>query len=492
MQGDFSRDTFDPLKGFRRVLMQQGRVMLDADFNEQTAILLHYLQALAADLIGWHGGPGDAFKIEPGEANDFTITPGHYYVEGVLADSTDPRNEDRNPIKYSEQRCLKPDDGETLSNLANGRPLLVYLDLWERHISYVEDAVHDQPTVPGIREVALGGPDTAGRSRLIWQVKCVPIEATEETSSLAENIQKLDKAKAFRDRFTPDRTTFHMPEPPAGKPPPGTLAARTYSGSSDSNDPCIIPPEAGYRGADNRLYRVEIHRPGNATAETATDNGPTFKWSRENGSVIFPLRPKITIDKEVITAQLASLGRDARSSLQQGDYVEILDDTLVLRNERGPICQVKEIDLQARTVVLSKPTDPSIDLSGFAKMEKHSILRRWDHRPNQSPPTPTVLNKEDNALNLNVGNWLTLEDGIQIQFGAGEYRSGDYWLIPARVATGQVEWPLNTDKEPVPLPPHGVRHYYAPLAVITVGTVQEITVEGDCRRTFNQLWSKAS
>ena len=30
MKGDFSRDTFDPLKHFSRVLMQQGRVQLDA------------------------------------------------------------------------------------------------------------------------------------------------------------------------------------------------------------------------------------------------------------------------------------------------------------------------------------------------------------------------------------------------------------------------------------------------------------------------------
>jgi hypothetical protein len=60
MKADFSRDTFNPLKHFSRVLMQQGRVQLDADWNEQTpAILLHYLRSLGADLIGPHGGPAD-------------------------------------------------------------------------------------------------------------------------------------------------------------------------------------------------------------------------------------------------------------------------------------------------------------------------------------------------------------------------------------------------------------------------------------------------
>jgi len=51
MKGDFTRDTFNPAKHFSRVLLQQGRVALDADHNEQNAILLHYLRTLARDLI---------------------------------------------------------------------------------------------------------------------------------------------------------------------------------------------------------------------------------------------------------------------------------------------------------------------------------------------------------------------------------------------------------------------------------------------------------
>ena len=35
MKGDFSRLTFDPTKHFSGVRMQQGRVQLDADWNEQ-------------------------------------------------------------------------------------------------------------------------------------------------------------------------------------------------------------------------------------------------------------------------------------------------------------------------------------------------------------------------------------------------------------------------------------------------------------------------
>ncbi len=68
-RGDFTRDTFYPLRRFARVFMQQGRVQLDADWNEQVSILLHYLRSLARDLGSEHWGPTtDAgFEIQPRE-----------------------------------------------------------------------------------------------------------------------------------------------------------------------------------------------------------------------------------------------------------------------------------------------------------------------------------------------------------------------------------------------------------------------------------------
>ncbi|MEO8973927.1 MAG: DUF6519 domain-containing protein, partial [Ktedonobacteraceae bacterium] len=63
MNGDFktdiTRDTYKKHKNFSRVLMQQGRVQLDADWNEQTDILLHYLRRITTDIIGPHAGPSD-------------------------------------------------------------------------------------------------------------------------------------------------------------------------------------------------------------------------------------------------------------------------------------------------------------------------------------------------------------------------------------------------------------------------------------------------
>ena len=92
-------------------------------------------------------------------------------------------------------------------------------------------------------------------------------------------------------------------------------------------------------------------------------------------------------------------------------------------------------------------------------------------------------------------HWITLEDGVQVQFqAAGEakippsYRPGDYWLIPARTITGDVEWPL-LSVNPVqhkPLRPHGVEHHYAPLAIIDFaeGKVKDII---DLRYIFKSI-----
>ena len=41
MKGDFSRQTYKKAKHYSGVLMQQGRVQLDADWNEQQAIARH-------------------------------------------------------------------------------------------------------------------------------------------------------------------------------------------------------------------------------------------------------------------------------------------------------------------------------------------------------------------------------------------------------------------------------------------------------------------
>lgn len=462
MKGDFTRDTFNRHKHFSRVLMQQGRVQLDADWNEQTSILLHYLRALAEDLIGPHGGPADGFKIAElvdDDANpikhDFAVLGRHYYVRGILCEN----NVD---ITYKGQVDYPvPQD----QGLPEGHHL-VYLDVWEQHISYLEDEDQHRDE-PSIREVALGGPDTATRARVVWQVK-----TTERDSDAC-----------------PDETAWSglLEEwQPANR---GLLKARAKAPEDAEDDPCVTPPQSRYRGAENQLYRVEIHRGGGAWdgQDANRAHAATFKWSRDNGAVVFPI---LQIEGKMV--MLGNLGRDDRFSLQEGDWVEIVDDDYTLLGRAEPLLEIERIDrAEARLTLKGTPAaevgrDPA----------KHPLLRRWDHRPGDPALGGLELDDSGAVLLKEVGaepddDWLLLEKGVWIQFQkqdpANEYRTGDYWLIPARTATGDVEWP-GTVENPRALPPHGVEHHYAPLAIIQVSADGVVAVKDpECRRTFQQL-----
>ena len=58
MSGDYSRVRFDPRIDLSGVLMQQGRVQLDSDWNEWVAVLDRRLRAESVDTFGVHVDTG--------------------------------------------------------------------------------------------------------------------------------------------------------------------------------------------------------------------------------------------------------------------------------------------------------------------------------------------------------------------------------------------------------------------------------------------------
>jgi Family of unknown function (DUF6519) len=477
VKGDFSDVRFDPLKHFSQVLQQQGRVQLDSDTNEQAAILLHYLRTLASDLIGPHGGPSnlidphggpvenEGFKITPVVDSkkalvDLTIGPGRYYVDGILCELEERRDDEGvvQPLSYRAQPdyLLTQDD-----NLPEDLPFLVFLDVWERYVCAAED--------DSIREVALGGPDTTGRAHVVWQVRVFPLQG----GSGCDNFEP-----AFNDIVD----TLQPEER-------GLLQARARRPEEDEG-PCLVSPEARYRGEENQLYRVEIHRTGDAwNGQEDGGNAATaasFKFSRDNGSNVFPI---VDFDGSVVT--LEYLGRDERSDLQEGDLVEVQYEGWLLGDTRRtpsppPLLEVEAIDRDTLEVTLTGDLGP-VDTE-FRKGAQ--VLRRWDRSPSAAAGASgvaedgTVLVREDSGDTI----WFSLERGIEVQFkppvgGNGVYRSGDFWVIPARVSTGNIRWPRAENDEPAALPPQGVVHHYAPLAVILESADVGASAD-DCRCKF--------
>jgi hypothetical protein len=458
MKADFSRKTFNAQNHFSRVLMQQGRVQLDADWNEQASITLHYLQSLAKDLIGPYGGPGDGFKIVPNGDRDFKILSGHYYVDGILC-------ENEADAIYSDQSDYPIDE----TGLTAGEGYLVYMDVWERHITYIQEE--------SIREVALGGPDTATRAQIVWQVKVLPQENLDTMLSEVDMSPPADYCEIIYRNW--EQIVQQLDGEYRGE-----LKAKTDSSAKEIKDNfCVSSPESNYRGPENQLYRVEIHGSGRI------DDGPTFKCSRDNGSVVYPIR---SLAGNTVTVE--HLGRDRHLGLKEGYWVEIVDDESVLKNEPYPLLQVDEIDAVELRVILSNEDNMALPVYE-ENSPKHPLLRRWDHQAGVEEHGGSELGT-DGALKIREDDWIMLEDGVWIYFEsavAGEtntYRSGDYWLIPARTATGDIEWPKDEMKDPKALPPQGIHHHYAPLALITLdATTGEIHVgeSADCRCTFQTL-----
>ena len=445
MQGDFSRTTFDAADSYRAVLLQQGRVLLDADWNEQADITAHHDEVRMKDVAGRSGGPAP----EPGSTDpgpfalvaadgsvpagtawaDLRVTPGTYYVDGILCESAAAAplvDQPHLPAIGAADPGLAEPEGA-----APGDRYALYLDVWTHHVTADED--------PALIEPALGGPDTTTRARTVWQVRAAKLDAGEQCQDL--------HAPGWRAR-TPRRMAAGLRPPDAGA------------------DPCQITGSGGYERLENQLYRVEVHD---------AKSGGTVVWSRDNGSVVAAL---LTLTpgpagSGSATLGLDRVGRDEELSFRERQLVEVTSRDRQLRGRPGYL---------ARTGAPSGLTLPVTWLDAapgsFAGLGSSPIVRRWDGGPLPVRASATEL-----------------EAGIAVRFPTGgDVRTGDFWTIPARTVRlaygltqlrGTIEWPPG-DRGPDEQPPAGIVHHGAPLAILRRAAAGWDR-ESDCRQLFPPL-----
>ena len=424
MPGDYSRTTFKRENFYTGVLKQQGRVQLDADDNEQLSIEHYRDETEAIDVIGQAGFPKktDGFKIDIASGGqDLTIAAGRFYLEGLLCELDQPST-------YSTQPYLP--NPEPISQLPAGT-YLVYLDAWKREITALDN--------DAIREVALGGPDTAARLQNIWQVKLLEVGTTPSSPP------------APIDCKTPFPEFEQETAPGTGK-----LNAQTVPPPPDDNA-CLLPPETGYTRLENQLYRVEVHTGGPRTSAT-------FKWSRDNASVETTIS---NIAGAVLT--VASLGKDQVLNFAPGQWVEIVDEESTLKATPNALVQIDQIGPGPNEITLKTSVASLAGLEGLK-------LRRWDQGGVSATST---------GLSASLSTWIDLEEGVQVSFEAGDYKAGDYWLIPARTATGKIEWPSDASG-PLAQSPQGIKHHYCRLALVESDGAT-LSLVADCRKPFPPL-----
>src|SRR4051794_5072267 len=409
MKGDFTRFTHDPLKHYTQVLRQQGRVDLDADPNEQVQIDEHLSTTETIDVVGRTGYPRylGGFEVTDAGGGELAIGFGRMYVDGILceneaidapvasfpaADALVVAERDlarlsgahvievRAPGQAAERRRVTATDPATRrltlaaalpaalrgaaaptvrrvrtyldqpdlpspDALSRTAPQLVYLDVWQRHMTGLED--------PEIREPALGGPDTATRVKTVWQVR------------VGQAASGADCASALAALVAPSDARLSTVPAPAGA----------------EVDPCYLEPDPNWRGLENRLYRVEVH----------DGAAKTFKWSRDNGAITLAIEQ---FDGDTVV--LESLGRDQLKTVAVHDIVEVLDDMVDLADEAGTLARVVEIDHARRRVKLS------VNVSQHAA-HGHPKLRRWDRSVDLEDSAAPTLAIDTTAKTLDSG-----------------------------------------------------------------------------------------
>jgi hypothetical protein len=466
MTVDFSRLTFDSRKHYAGVLMQQGRVQLDGDWNEAVAQIARRLQSTAMDTFG----PAQAgraavpsttptgFEITASNG-DFTIGRGRVYVDGLQvenhgapADDWDPRLAELQgtaSISFFAQPYLPFNAAAQAAPLdvfnrpvVEGGPHLVYLDVWQREVTHLQD--------PDLIEKAVGV-DTTARVQTVWQVRV---------------LSGIGNATCA----TPDGEVEGWED--VIRPSGARLTTSTGDVPGDPN-PCLVPPVTGYKGLENQLYRVEIHRGG-------AQGTATFKWSRDNGTVA----SRVTEIQGGTRLIVESLGRDDVLGFHAGEWVEVRDEWHEVHGLPGVLRRIRGgdgVDSATRSILFDDALPVGlfpVDGQGRTNPERLTVVRRWD----QSHPVRRAdgttfhpLDTSDSSEGIPVpppGTAVALESGILVEFAladGGEYHAGDYWVFAARATDGTIELLEEAT-------PRGIHHHYARLAVVTLPDQQE-----DCR-----------
>jgi hypothetical protein len=448
MKGDFSNWRDERRQNFTGVLHQQGRVLLDADWNAQTAITIDWQDTAARDIIGADVAavPADqagGFKITAAERGigadadkvKLTVALGSVWVDGLFAEIY----KEPDPAATADVKrwatYLKP----PLQSLATVPALLalgnsirdaVVLEVWREELN-----AYQRPEL--LFEAALGGPDTTQRVQTSMAFRLMRLAAGQTCESIRDSLKdKFDqKGKLIATLQAPTTSTGHCP---------------TVTGG-------------GYTGFEHNLYRIEI--------ADVTSLPAQFKWSEYGGGLvgrgIFVTGPPNKIN---ITTNLQAI---ASSGLSQV-YLEALRyDEL---HGRWIVTYGARANLSNGVLTPDAPLFGSQPATGT-----NIFFRLW----NGIAP---VQNGEHELPN-NVG--------ILLNFDApdtGKYVAGDYWTFPVRAGEIENANPLVGKRVGAVIqgvPPKGIHYHRVPLAVLE-WTGNAVTPIDDCRHIFQPLTRHAS
>jgi uncharacterized protein DUF6519 len=435
---DRARISFDKSRGYRSVVAQQGRVTLEADVNEQAMIAGEALRKETIDVVGNAGTPDNGYQVSIDANNNLMIGPGIMYLGGWRLRLPTAVNFASQP-EWLDMPALPPPATPT----APGGNVVVALLAIEQSISATEDQA--------LLEVALGGPDTAARTRLMQHIVEIPTSASQCPAALKDITAALQKMGLI---LHPNTLALDFN---------ASLEVSFYPPTVQS-DPCCPPAQGGYLGSDNQLVQVTV----------SSLSPPTLLWGWNNASFLYrATRVSATV------LQLATPPIDAAHTPQPGQVIEVLQTTMVLGNasDDNYVAAPQGMVITLGTGTVYDPTSQQITC-----------------------PTGTVLPTDPNMLFVRLwqaqvqftsGTAAQLDSvsGLQVTVSISALPTAPliarpFWSFAVRPNTPQQVYPARYLEGAQP--PDGPRQWLCDLAVLTPGAPQG-PVEPDCRNTFQPL-----
>ncbi|GKT07111.1 DUF6519 domain-containing protein [Desulforhabdus sp. TSK] len=492
---DISRFLFQPQKRYSSVRMQQGRVILDSDWNESERIDDEEARRIQAEVICSRGTPNEGFLVTgmteatvtepPGPGEEFPTTKatydfdwgdGSFYLCGLRFE-TDSTFAERF-LKQADWLQLDADlqdlpsrpqvaDLTNPNGVSRERYDLVYLRAWEQCVTAVEDSE--------LRERALGGPDTSVRIRRTRRVEVLP----DTPEDCTEAFEALKIQLTANGAGTFDEAGCELL----------SSARLTVTFTTDGNNNLCRPKVvSGYLGAENQTIRVQLTAP------------ERFIWGYDNAAPFYRVQV-LPQEGFLVKIKFLTLPRDQVAQPLKGQAVEILPWEALLPNQekvaelRGHLATVAtSYDPDDQTLTIATPVpqewvnwldDPAhadyLSDRDPEDRKKYFYLRLWTGGSGESA-------QPDHGFT--PGSPVQLAGtGLNVTFSTPGL-PGDYWIIAARPNTPDEVVPWELKKE---APPAGTRFFFAPLALVrwsVTGTAPNEAVTSsvhDCRHRFRSL-----
>ena len=446
MRGDFSAWNKDRAHNFRGTLHQQGRVLLDRDWNAQTEIMGEWQETAARDAFGAGvaavpSGVPDSFRVTKAQIVTGTVhvslNKGRVWADGLLAELARDSAPPLLPIGVDAIRTatylgtpIQPVPPATAVPAVGDRDAVI-LEAWLEEVSPFQ--------MPGLLlEPALGGVDTTERIQTAFRLRLYRMAAGDTCASI---IPKLEDD--FRSK--------------------GKLNVELTPTAAIDAD-CPVVEAGGFAGFEHSLYRIEI-------ADTDRPSPQAyFKWSHFNGGLVG------TGDFNAATRKVTIRG-NRNAILYSGSskfYLEALDFDAalgcwqVVYGAKATLLPDGMLELSATLGDIFKGVAiPAAPATG------QRFFRLWNGIERVGTFSPANRPLPDNL-------------GILMRFdaeGAGKYTPADFWTFEVRA--GSIGNPVVL----VPnLPPQGIFYHRVPLAEVhwTSTSVIGADIE-DCRLVFQPL-----